>query len=158
MSAPLINDQTAEAPNAKKAIRSSLISRNVTIAGHRTSVRLEPDMWNGLMEVCRRERVSLHDICTRVAEDKSDETSLTAAIRVYVMNYYRAACTEDGHMKAGHGSGMRMQLPPKMNVAPNMSHSSSQQQNMLGQPTQQRTAPVSPFMIGMNRMNNGGAR
>ena len=34
---------------------------------------------------------------------KSDSTSLTAAIRVFLMLYYRAATTESGHIKAGHG-------------------------------------------------------
>jgi predicted DNA-binding ribbon-helix-helix protein len=86
-----------------KLPRSTLVSRNVTIAGHRTSVRLEPDMWSGLAEICRRERASLHEICTSVAARKQENTSLTAAIRVFVMTYFRAAATEDGHIKAGHG-------------------------------------------------------
>ncbi len=44
--------ETARAP-------SSLISRNVTVAGHRTSMRLEPAMWDALGEICRREHASL---------------------------------------------------------------------------------------------------
>jgi len=85
--------------------RSSLVSRNVTVNTHRTSVRLEPDMWNGLREICRREHMSMHNICSMVAERKAPNTSLTAAIRVFVMAYFRAAATEDGHVKAGHGPG-----------------------------------------------------
>jgi predicted DNA-binding ribbon-helix-helix protein len=91
---------SALAPN-----QSSLISRNVTIEDHRTSVRLEPDMWIGLREICRRERASMHDICSAVAASKAPNTSLTAAIRVFIMGYFRAASTEDGHSKAGHGPG-----------------------------------------------------
>lgn len=86
-------------------IRSSLISRNISINNHRTSIRLEPDMWSGLREICRRENASLHDICTAVALRKPAITSLTAAIRVFIMTYFRAAATEDGHSKAGHGPG-----------------------------------------------------
>src|SRR5580704_6876417 len=81
----------------RKTAPSTLVSRNVTIAGHRTSVRLEPDMWSGLGEICRRERAKLHEICTSVAMRKHENTSLTAAIRVFVMAYFRAAATEDGH-------------------------------------------------------------
>jgi len=44
---------------------SSLISRNITVSGHRTSMRLEPEMWDALAEVCRREGASLHDVCPR---------------------------------------------------------------------------------------------
>lgn len=88
-----------------KSVRSSLVSRNVTIHGKRTSIRLEPDMWNGLQDICRREYTSMHDLCSAVAERKARNTSLTAAIRVFVMAYFRAACTEDGHSKAGQGPG-----------------------------------------------------
>src|ERR1700744_4128394 len=93
---------TSEKP---KAARSTLVSRNVTIARHRTSVRLEPEMWSGLSEICRRERSVLHEICTAIAMRKPENSSLTAAIRVFVMAYFRAAATEDGHTKAGHGYG-----------------------------------------------------
>jgi len=88
-----------------KQDKSSLVSRNVTIGAHRTSIRLEPDMWNGLREICRREHISMHDIATVVSARKAVNTSLTAAIRVFVMAYFRMAATEDGHNTAGHGPG-----------------------------------------------------
>lgn len=84
---------------------SALISRNVTVAGHRTSVRLEPAMWVALQEICRRERCSLHEVCTQIAARRQPGASLTAAIRVFIMAYFRAAATDDGHRRAGHGSG-----------------------------------------------------
>ena len=81
---------------------STLVSRNVTVAGHRTSMRLEPAMWDALVEVCRRERWNIHQICTSIDANRS-ESSLTAALRVFIMDYFRAAATEDGHVRAGHG-------------------------------------------------------
>src|SRR5580698_11339607 len=84
----------------KPKTRSTLVSRNMTIAGHRTSIRLEPEMWSGLSEICRRERMIMHEVCTSVAMRKQSNTSLTAAIRVFVMAYFRSAATEDGHSKA----------------------------------------------------------
>jgi hypothetical protein len=53
-----------------------------------------------LREVCRRERTSLHQICTSISLQKEEESSLTAAIRVFAMRYFRAASTEEGHIKA----------------------------------------------------------
>lgn len=97
------NDDSNEESARKE--RSSLVSRNVTIGTHRTSIRLEPDMWNGLREICRREHVTIHDIATVVAVRKPMNSSLTAAIRVFVMAYFRAAATEEGHSRAGHGPG-----------------------------------------------------
>jgi predicted DNA-binding ribbon-helix-helix protein len=84
---------------------STLVSRNVTIAGHRTSCRLEPFMWDALYDICARERVTIHTLCTRISERKDANTSLTAAIRVFALAYFRAAATEEGHMRASHGNG-----------------------------------------------------
>ena len=94
-----------QSANTNTTAKSSLISRNVTIGTHRTSIRLEPEMWIGLRDLCRREHVTLHDIATLVSERKASNTSLTAAIRVFIMAYFRAASTEEGHSRAGHGPG-----------------------------------------------------
>lgn len=101
---PSVSREDKGVPYAKPE-KSSLVSRNVTVGAHRTSVRLEPDMWNALREVCRREHVTHHDIATLVSGGKADNTSLTAALRVFIMNYFRCASTEEGHTKAGHGPG-----------------------------------------------------
>ena len=84
--------------------KSTLISRNITIMGRRTSVRLEPEMWKALREIANRERCSVHDICSLVHLRKKAGSSLTASIRVFLMLYFKASSTEDGHVKAGHGS------------------------------------------------------
>ncbi|MDD3371668.1 MAG: ribbon-helix-helix domain-containing protein [Alphaproteobacteria bacterium] len=90
--------------------RSTLVSHNIVVSGNRTSIRLEPEMWDGLREICQRERSPINKICTTVAMQKLKGTSLTAAIRVYVMRYFRLAATEDGHIKAGHGNGLNFGL------------------------------------------------
>jgi predicted DNA-binding ribbon-helix-helix protein len=84
---------------------STLVSRNLTVAGHRTSIRLEPAMWEALREICERECQTLNAIATEIGRTRS-ESSLTAAIRVYVMDYFRAAATEEGHARAEHGIGV----------------------------------------------------
>lgn len=83
---------------------STLVSRNITVSGRRTSVRLEPEMWRALKEISSRENCSIHELCSLISFRKKSRTSLTAAIRVFLMLYFRAATTEDGHGKAGHGS------------------------------------------------------
>ena len=88
----------------RNTVPSSLISKNITIRGHRTSVRLEPEMWDALYDIALRESTTIHNICSLISLRKTDETSLTAAIRVFLMLYYRAATTSDGHARAGHGS------------------------------------------------------
>lgn len=83
--------------------RSTLVSRNITVLGRRTSVRLEPEMWTALRDIAKRERCRIHDVCSLIQMRKNPNTSLTAAIRVFLMLYYRAATTEQGHARAGHG-------------------------------------------------------
>ena len=83
--------------------KSTLVSRNITVVGRRTSVRLEPEMWTALREISRREHCKIHDICSLIHLRKNPATSLTAAIRVFLMLYYRAAATDEGHMRCGHG-------------------------------------------------------
>jgi predicted DNA-binding ribbon-helix-helix protein len=87
-----------------RGLGSTLVSRNITVGGKRTSVRLEPEMWRALKEIAAREHCSIHELCTLISFRKNARTSLTAAIRVFLMLYFRAATTEDGHGRAGHGS------------------------------------------------------
>jgi predicted DNA-binding ribbon-helix-helix protein len=81
---------------------SSLISRNIRVSDHRTSIRLEPEMWEALNEICERQNMRMNDLCTIVSQNKKEHASLTAAIRVFIMRYFRSASTEDGHENAGH--------------------------------------------------------
>lgn len=79
-----------------------LVSRNVTVSGRRTSIRLEPEMWDGLMEICSRENITSHQLATLVDRCRH-RSSLTAKLRVFILAYFRTASTEAGHTQAGHG-------------------------------------------------------
>jgi hypothetical protein len=65
-------------------------------------MKLEPGMWDALDEICCRENAAIHDICTRIAKDHKGH-NLTAATRSFILSYFRAAATEDGHREVGHG-------------------------------------------------------
>lgn len=90
------------------AEKTALISRNITVDGRRTSIRLEAQMWVALKEIAAREKCTIHDICTVIASRKSDNITLTAAIRIFLMLYFKSASTEEGHKRAGHGGFQRM--------------------------------------------------
>ena len=85
-----------------KTQQSSLVNRNVVVNGKRTSVRLEPAMWDALVEIGRREGRTVHEISSDIDLDRP-ESSLTASLRVHIMSYFREAATAEGHSKAGHG-------------------------------------------------------
>ena len=82
-----MTQHTQESPPPSGA----LLSRNVRIHERRTSVRLEPEMWRALNEVAETEECSIHDICSAVHDRKGPDISFTAALRVFLMEYYRAA-------------------------------------------------------------------
>ncbi len=87
---------------------TTLQNRNIHLDGQRTSLRLEPAMWDALEEICRREGRSLNDICGYI-EARRGRSSRTAAVRVFILRYFRAAATENGHSAAGHGRGRRLE-------------------------------------------------
>jgi predicted DNA-binding ribbon-helix-helix protein len=101
------DDKNLQTGDKKKPRRekTTLISHNIMIQDRRTSVRLEKEMWMAVKEIARREKCTVHALCTAVSQRKRPDTSLTAAIRVFIMAYYQAAATDDGHRKAGHGLG-----------------------------------------------------
>ena len=90
----------------KQSFKSSLISKNIIINKRRTSVRLEPEMWKALYEIAQIEQCTIHDLCSLVdhCKTKNESQSLTSAIRVFIMLYFRGASTKQGHTRAGHGS------------------------------------------------------
>ena len=95
--------QTEPAADTRKTgSRSTLVNRNVTVAGHRTSIRLEPAMWEALRQICEREHKPCNELVTEIDRQRA-ESSLTAAIRVYLLRYFSAAATDEGHRLAGHG-------------------------------------------------------
>ncbi len=98
------DDNGMAAPKRRRE-RTTLISHNIIVEGRRTSVRLEKEMWLAIKEIARRENCTVHALCTEVSRRKRPDTSLTAAIRVFIMAYFQAAATDDGHQRAGHGRG-----------------------------------------------------
>jgi predicted DNA-binding ribbon-helix-helix protein len=82
-------------PQPRERAPSALAIRNVVVAGHRTSVRLEPSMWDGLRDIARRREVNLNDLVTEI-DGEREGLSLTAAIRVYVLDFYRNAALDGG--------------------------------------------------------------
>ena len=90
---------------------SRLVNRNVVAERGRTSMRLEPELWDALLEICEREGHDLSALVRRV-EASGHAGGRTSAVRVFVLDYYRAAASEAGHASAGHGP------PPRSRIAP----------------------------------------
>ncbi len=57
--------------------------RSVIIAGHRSSVSLEPEFWAALKDIAQRRGVSINDLVTEI--DKQRRDNLSSALRVFVL-------------------------------------------------------------------------
>lgn len=84
---------------------SRLINRNVIAKRGRTSMRLEPELWEALMEISDREGQDLSSLVRKV-ETHEHPGGRTSAVRVFVLKYFRSAATEAGHATMGHGQAM----------------------------------------------------
>ncbi len=82
---------------------SGLVNRNITSQQGRTSMRLEPELWAALEEMCQRENLTV-TMAIRAIESAHSPGSRTSAVRVHLLRYFRQAATEEGHRLAGHGT------------------------------------------------------
>src|SRR5438067_10917665 len=86
-------------PRNREKSPSSLVIHNVVVAGRRTSVRLEPVMWEALQEIARRQETNINQLVTEI-DRRRNSSSLTAAIRVYIVDFYRSAAAAQGDRAA----------------------------------------------------------
>lgn len=67
-------------------------------------MRFEPELWDSLEEISRREGIGLGKLVRRIEQAAGNVGGRTSAVRVYVVTYFREAATEEGHSRAGHGA------------------------------------------------------
>jgi predicted DNA-binding ribbon-helix-helix protein len=95
---------------------SRLVNRNVVAERGRTSMRLEPELWDALTEICDRESQDMSALVRKI-EAAGHSGGRTSAVRVFILNYFRAAATEVGHAAAGHGPILRGRMPEMARTA-----------------------------------------
>jgi predicted DNA-binding ribbon-helix-helix protein len=69
---------------------SPLAIHNVLVGNRRTTVRLEPVMWDALHDIARRRQLAVNALLAEI-EGGPTTYDLTAAIRIYIVEFYRAA-------------------------------------------------------------------
>jgi predicted DNA-binding ribbon-helix-helix protein len=94
-------------PRGRDSQPSSLVIHNVVVAGRRTSVRLEPVMWEALQDIARRQERTVHDLVTQIDRERT-ASSLTAAIRVYIVGFYRSVAAPEIAHPAGQTTPFQM--------------------------------------------------
>src|ERR1700684_3659881 len=70
-------------------MNSPVIKRSIVIAGHKTSVSLEDEFWNGLKEIVRELKMTLAELLGG-SDGGRPPTNLSSAIRLFVLNHFRS--------------------------------------------------------------------
>jgi len=80
-------------------MKSPVVKRSIVIAGHKTSVSLEEAFWKGLKEVASNRNLTLSDVVASIDTDRHNG-NLSSAIRLFVLDYYRAMIGEQHNAKS----------------------------------------------------------
>ena len=65
------------------------LKRSVSIAGHRTSVSLEPEFWRALSDIAAEQKRPLAALIGEVDKREGRGQNLSSALRIYVLAHYR---------------------------------------------------------------------
>jgi len=65
-----------------------LVCKNVIVNGRRTSMRLDRETWISLADICEREGLTIHELCSKIDAAKG-QSGLSSATRLFVLTYFR---------------------------------------------------------------------
>lgn len=68
-------------------MKSAIVKRSVVLEGHKTSVSLENEFWEGLREIAEGQNSNLSSLVRQIDRDRV-KGNLSSAIRVYVLNHF----------------------------------------------------------------------
>lgn len=69
--------------------------KTLFVDGQRTTINLEQSIWDGLIDICRREEQSLDELCDSIAIRRG-QASVTSALRMATLLYFRTVLDESG--------------------------------------------------------------
>ncbi|SIS69992.1 ribbon-helix-helix domain-containing protein [Phaeovulum vinaykumarii] len=63
---------------------------SLTLAGHRTSVTLEPEFWDAFREIAQENGKGINALAAEIDAARGARCGLATAIRLHVLAHYRA--------------------------------------------------------------------
>ena len=80
--------------HAVPTVASPKPKHSVVVSGHKTSVSLEEPFWQALREIAREREMTMSALLNSIAS-KRGESNLSSAVRVFVLEHFRAACKKE---------------------------------------------------------------
>ena len=69
-------------------MKSTVVKRSIVVAGHKTSVSLEDQFWEGLRVIAKDQRKTLSDLVGSIDTDRK-HGNLSSALRLFVFDHYQ---------------------------------------------------------------------
>ncbi len=69
-------------------MKSVIIKRSIVLNGHKTSVSLENEFWEGLRQIAEGQKSKVSALVQRIDRERTNR-NLSSAIRIYVFNHFR---------------------------------------------------------------------
>lgn len=66
-----------------------MLKRSLSIAGHRTSIALEPEFWDGLEALATHRQLPLTALIREIDETRQS-ANLSSSLRIAVLEFYRS--------------------------------------------------------------------
>lgn len=81
-------------------MQGKLLTRNVTISGNRTTIRLEEAISDALDQICTIEDKTIHELCSLIEQFRHG-TSRTSFVRAFIVTYFRTMANAAGKLEGG---------------------------------------------------------
>jgi predicted DNA-binding ribbon-helix-helix protein len=69
-------------------MKSAIVKRSIVLGGHKTSVSLENEFWDGLREIADLDKIKVSALLQKIDLDRRT-ANLSSAIRIFVLNHYQ---------------------------------------------------------------------
>ena len=89
-------------PRSQPPMDTRVRKRSVVIGGHKTSVSLEEAFWSAIRDIAIERGESMSAMIGQIDSDKPQST-LSSAIRLFVLDYSRARLPVEGRPDDGTG-------------------------------------------------------
>ncbi|WP_171121370.1 MULTISPECIES: ribbon-helix-helix domain-containing protein [unclassified Ruegeria] len=66
------------------------VKRSLTLKGHRTSVSLEDEFWLAFRDIAKSKNTPINALAAEIDVQRDPDVGLASAIRVFILNWYRA--------------------------------------------------------------------
>ncbi len=81
---------------------SPIVKRSIVIAGHKTSVSIEDAFWAALKDIAASRGSTVAELVATIDAGRQ-HGNLSSAIRLFVLDHFRAATGGDGEHEHGRG-------------------------------------------------------